>query len=452
MVRESTRIDKNRISIHMQNKTKRIGMTMSRNTQETKRGSIKVKIRFAKSRNSDPFCTLKNKMAAFRIKAIVIHQKSGSDRRHPHKLLAPRPAEQQFVLVVPHHIGTLERRIVKINSERNKQRLEIIEMSSFIRAQHKAIVTIAVHRIIAFAIQHGVHVACHRMEPTIIRIRKRNTRTTPHHGSNQEKIIDKLDILRRLFAIYTLRGILQKNFSFEPRLGILQASLAVRDVPAASGNEKPRIFRNQMVVRRRIQRRMVIRILRMLKNQRKPDVVNKFFYAIIHLEQLVNIQDLPAKVQTDKPQIDFDIAVPVDTHHIRVRIFPARQMIAEQFQVLFIAAFFIKQGDMQQELQAVHLPHMFRTAIPIATDINFMGKRHWKRLPRRNIQMPVNRFKNIHRLFKNRIMQMRRGIFNHRGPRQIQLRSRRIDLAFIKNMRTHPLANTVKEFAHRKSF
>ena len=233
------------------------------------------------------------------------------------------------------------------------------------------------------------------MQTLIVSFRKFSTSMAPCDSGNQEEIVYKLDVLGSLFAIYTFCGILQKNFAFKPSLRILQASIPIRDVPFASSHKQACIFRNQMVISRRAKRRMIIRIFRMFKNERQPDRINKMRKHRIRCTEIFDIKNLPAKIPADQPQIDFDIAIPVDPHHIRVCVFPAQQMIAEQIQILCITALFIKHRNMQHKLHAVHFPHMFCATVLVTTDIDLMRKRLRECSPCRNIQMPVNRFKNI---------------------------------------------------------
>ena len=221
------------------------------------------------------------------------------------------------------------------------------------------------------------------MQPFVIRFRKWNTRVLPYHCGNQEKVIDKLDVFRSFFAVHAFCGILQKNFTFQARPRILQTRMTMRNIPTASRNKKARIFRNQMVVRRRTPRRMIIRILCMFKNYRQPNATYKLVKFGIGLEKRFHSQNLPTKIPANQSQIHFDIAVPVDPHHVRVFIFPIRQMVAEQIQKFLVAAFFVKQRNMQQKLHAVHFPHMFRTSILVTANINFVRKRLWKSSPRR---------------------------------------------------------------------
>ena len=132
-----------------------------------------------------------------------------------------------------------------------------------------------------------------------------------------------------------------------------------------------------MVVCRRTKRRMVVGIFRMFVNKRSPDVSNKllkcwFFRNVC--THTIYVQHLPTEVPANQAQVHLDIAVPVDTHHVRVFIFPTRQMVTKQIQILSVPAIFIKHRNMQHKLHAIHFPHMLGTAILVTANIDFMSK------------------------------------------------------------------------------
>ena len=297
---------------------------MRRNAQEPERSGIEMQVGFA------ALIFPEYKMSAPCKEPVAIRKRG---HLQGVKLLAARTAEQDLVFLVPYEARTLERGSAEVCRKRDEQRLEVVEMPARIGAQHEPVVAVAVHRVIEIHVEHGIHVICHGVQAFLVCGRERMPRCIAHHSGNQEEVVDKLDIFRSLLAVHPLGRILLEDFAFEPRLRIFQARIAMRDIPHAGRDEQARILRNQVVIRRGTERRMPVGIFRVFTDHRPPRFRYELLDSAVFLAQAVNIQQLPAKSPADKPQVHLDIAVPVHAHHVRVRIAPHSQMVAEQHEM-----------------------------------------------------------------------------------------------------------------------